>query len=96
MLLENVPRYWARVWLKIKTIRQGQEIDTEVPVNVVERPDTIIHLFAAREIWKLDDQGFIRALRQHRGVLERNNVSLGKKAKGLAAGGLWHPDGQVL
>jgi hypothetical protein len=48
------------------------------------------------ETWKLDDQGFIRALRQHRGVLERNNVSLGKKAKGLAAGGLWHPDGQVL
>ncbi|KAN0087219.1 von Willebrand factor type A domain containing protein [Elaphomyces granulatus] len=50
MLLENVPRYWARVWLNIRTIRQGREIDTEVPVNVVERPDTIIHLFAARAL----------------------------------------------
>jgi hypothetical protein len=51
MLLENVPRFWANVWLNIRSTRQGEaEINTRVPVNVNARPDTIIHTFAARAL----------------------------------------------
>lgn len=51
MLLENVPRFWAGVWLNIRTIRQGEEeVNTQVPVNVNARPGTTIHKFAARAL----------------------------------------------